>query len=193
MVVAQVIGLCIGLGRDTDVEDAIKNWEAEFTNESDKRRQSLSLLLKLLSHPRSELQSEAYSQLSVALDGSLMLSANTAMGVPKVMWKMLFCVALNPEVLYEAFAHGMMSKNDEVQTFAIGFVRNVIVKAMNRPSLATQAMAPFQVYLQAYAYHDCRTDGNDASEYSGSKNNIHSTLPEAVALLGLFAASKMNH
>ena len=31
-------------------------------------------------------------------------------GRPKVMWKMLFCVALNPEVLYEAFAHGMMSK-----------------------------------------------------------------------------------
>ena len=92
MVVAQVIGLCIGLGRDTNVEDVIKNWEAEFTNESDKHRQSLNLLLKLLSHPRSEIQSEAYSQLSMALDGNLMLSANTAIGAPKLMWKMLFAL-----------------------------------------------------------------------------------------------------
>ena len=189
MVVAQVIGLCIGLGRDTNVEDVIKNWEAEFTNESDKHRQSLNLLLKLLSHPRSEIQSEAYSQLSMALDGNLMLSANTAIGAPKLMWKMLFCVALNPEVLYEAFAHGMMSKIDLVQTFAIGFVRNVIVSAMKRPS-GHSSDGPFQVYLRV-AYHDCRTDGDDASEYSGV-NNIHSTLPEVRLYLVSSQQSKIN-
>ena len=190
MVVAQVIGLCIGLGRDTHVEDVLKNWEMEFTNESEKHRQCLGLLLKLLSHPRREIQSEAYSQVSVALDGNLMLAANTAIGGPKLMWKMLFCVALNPEVLYEAFAHGMMSKDDAVQTSATGFVRNVLAKAMNRPSLATRALAPFQVYLQAFAYKDCRINSNDTSAYSGSKRNVQSMLPEAVALLGLFAAGQ---
>ena len=64
------------------------------------------------------------------------------------MKKTLFCIALNPEVLYETFAHGMTSINDSVQTFAITFMRNVIVRAMKFPSAAVNALAPFQLYLQ---------------------------------------------
>ena len=190
MIVSQIIGLSIGLGRLISSEDDGR--QEIIADESGKEYQlAMNLLLKLLSHPQREIQSETYSQLTVALDGNLTFASNELVGDASFMKKTLFCIALNPEVLYETFAHGMTSINDSVQTFAITFMRNVIVRAMKFPSAAVNALAPFQLYLQAYAYHDSRGGGYARDEdnnvgYSGGKTAVQSSLPEAVALIGLF-------
>jgi hypothetical protein len=187
MIVSQVVGLSIGLGRLT--ANANDNGHVTVANKTGSEyKRAINLLLKLLSHPQSEIQGEAYSQLTVALDGNLLYASDKLIGDTNLMEKSLFCVALNPEILFETFAHGMTSTNDSVQTFAITFMRNVIARAMKFSSAAVKAMIPFQLYLQAYAYHDSRHSSD--TDYVGGKSAVQSSLPEAISLIGLLSSQQ---
>ncbi len=187
MIVSQVIGLLLGLARL--VSNANDNGHGAVANRAgNEYKRAINLLLKLLSHPQSEVQGEAYSQLTIALDGNLLYASDEGIGDATLMEKALFCIGLNPEILFETFAHGMTAVNDSVQTHSITFMRNVIVRAMKFSSVAVKTMIPFQLYLQAYAYHDCRHGAN--ADYVGGKTAVQSSLPEAISLIGLLPSQQ---
>ena len=130
----------------------------------------------------------------MALDGSFDAFREYGNRAPKVMWKMLFCVALNPEVLYEAFAHGMMSKNDLVQTFAIGFVRNVIVKANEPTFIGHSGDGTFpSVTFKHMRTIDCKPMGTMHPSIQGVKTIYTVRFQRPWLYLVSLQQSKMNH